>query len=98
MVLPKDCLFHEGEAVLCSFPQLQAVADRIVLVPNGIKLEQYQKPVSPAEKAALFQRYGLMDEGYTLVMVTRVSREKNIMEILRFLPALLEKLPKPPAT
>ena len=77
-----------------SFPQLQAVSDRIALVPNGIKLEQYQKPVPAMEKAALFQRYGLIDNGYTLVMVTRVSREKNIMEILRFLPSLLRELPE----
>ncbi|MBR3017578.1 MAG: glycosyltransferase [Clostridia bacterium] len=75
------------------FPLLQAEADRVVLVPNGIKLEQYQKPVSPEEKAALFERYGLTDNGYTLVMITRVSREKNIMEILRFLPALIRELP-----
>ncbi|MBR3106584.1 MAG: glycosyltransferase [Clostridia bacterium] len=77
-----------------SFPQLQAVADRVVLVPNGIKLEQYQKPVSSEEKAELFRRYGLTDNGFTLVMITRVSREKNIMEILRFLPSLIRELPK----
>ena len=77
-----------------SFPQLQEVADRIVLVPNGIKLEQYQKPASEEEKAALFQRYGLTDNGHTLVMVTRVSPEKNILEILRFLPSLLRELPQ----
>ncbi len=74
-----------------SFPQLQSVAERIVLIPNGIKLEQYQKPVSAEEKAALFRRWGLKDNGCTLVMITRVSPEKNIMEILRFLPALLRE-------
>ena len=77
-----------------SFPQLQAVADRIVLIPNGIKLEQYQKPVSAEEKAALFRRWGLKDNGCTLVMITRVSPEKNIMEILRFFPALLREAPE----
>ena len=76
-----------------SFPQLQAVADRIALVPNGIQLDRYQKPVSPEEKASLFRRWSLTDNGYTLVMITRVSREKNIMEILRFLPALSRALP-----
>ncbi|MBR3742446.1 MAG: glycosyltransferase, partial [Clostridia bacterium] len=77
-----------------SFPQLQPAADRIVLVPNGIKLEQYQKPVSAQEKAAMFERYGLKDNGCTLVMITRVSREKNIMEILKYMPTLLKELPK----
>lgn len=76
-----------------SFPQLKAVADRIALVPNGIQLDQYQKTVSPEEKTSLFRRWNLTDNGYTLVMITRVSREKNIMEILRFLPALSRALP-----
>ena len=76
-----------------AFAQLQAVADRTVLVPNGIQLEQYQQPVSPAEKVELFSRWNLTDNGHTLVMVTRVSREKNIMEILRFLPALIRQVP-----
>lgn len=76
-----------------AFPQLAPVADRTVLLPNGIKLDRYQRSVSPEEKAALFKRYGLTDNGCTLVMVTRVSREKNIMEILHFLPALLKEVP-----
>ena len=77
-----------------SFPQLLSVTDRIVLVPNGIRLERYRKPVSPAEKAELFRQWGLKDNGFTLVMITRVSREKNIMEILRFLPSLIRELPE----
>ena len=77
-----------------SFPQLQPMAGRIALIPNGIKLEQYQKPVSAEEKAALFRRWNLADNGCTLVMITRVSPEKNIMEILRFFPALLREAPK----
>ena len=77
-----------------SFAQVQTILDRVMLVPNGIKLEQYQRPVSTEEKAALFQRYGLQDNGCTLVMVTRVSHEKNILEILRFLPALCREIPQ----
>ena len=76
-----------------AFPQLSPVSDRVFLVPNGIKLERYQRPVSQDEKAALFKRWGMTDTGCTLVMVTRVSREKNIMEILHFLPALIREMP-----
>lgn len=76
------------------FAQLQPAANRVTVIPNGIRLERYQKPVSPEEKAALFQRYGLTDNGCTLVMVTRVSREKNIMEILHYFPALLRAVPE----
>ena len=42
----------------------------------------------------MYQRWGLKDNGCTLAMITRVSKEKNILEILRFFPALLKKLPQ----
>ena len=76
------------------FAQLQSVSDRVTVIPNGIPLSRYQKPVSAAEKAALFDRWGFLDQGYTLVMVTRMSREKNIEEILRYMPALLRLEPR----
>ena len=51
--------------------------------------------IVPSEKAAaLFRRYGLADNGCTLVMITRVSREKNIAEILHYFPALLRAMPQ----
>ena len=77
-----------------AFPHLQPFADKVTVIPNGIQLERYQKPVSPDEKSALFSRYGLSDNGYTLVMITRLSKEKNVIEILRYFPALLRALPK----
>lgn len=77
-----------------SFAMLRSAAGRVTVIPNGIRLERYQKPVSAEEKEALFTRYGLKDNGCTLVMITRVSKEKNIMEILRYLPGLLEELPE----
>lgn len=77
-----------------SFPHLQPVADRVAVIPNGIQLERYQKPVSPDEKSALFRQLGLRDNGCTLVMITRLSREKNVMEILRYFPPMLRALPE----
>ena len=76
------------------FPHLRPLRDKVVVMPNGIQLDCYQKPVSSEEKSELFSRYGLRDNGYTLVMVTRVSKEKNIMEILQFFPDLLRVLPE----
>ena len=76
------------------FAQLQPAGDRVTVIPNGIRLERYQRPVSAEEKAELFRKYGLTDNGCTLVMVTRVSREKNIMEILHYFPALLRAVPQ----
>ena len=76
------------------FYWLQPYRDRITVIPNGICLERFQQPVSKAEKASLMRKYGLEDNGFTLVMVTRVSKEKNIIEILRYFPALLQALPQ----
>ena len=76
------------------FIQLKSVRDRTVVIPNGIPVEHYQKPVSAEEKASLFQKAGFKDNGNTLVMVTRLSKEKNIAEILQYMPALLEKNPR----
>ena len=94
------CAYHRARVVIVpsekalSIPQVAWVKDRLKVIPGGIRLERYQKPVTPEERAALLRRYGLTDNGYTLVMVTRVSREKNIAEILRYFPALLRALPQ----
>ena len=76
------------------FIQLRRAADRVTVIPNGIPLQRYQKPVSAGEKAALFGQWRLQDNGCTLVMITRMSREKNIEEILRYLPGLLRREPR----
>ena len=77
-----------------NFARLRSVADRVRVIPNGLQMERYQKPVSAEEKAGMFRRYGLRDNGCTLVMVTRVSKEKNVAEILRYFPGLLKELPE----
>ena len=76
------------------FAQLASVSDRVTVIPNGIPLSRYQRPVSPEERAALFEKWGLSDNGCTLVMITRLSREKNIEEILRYLPELMRREPR----
>ena len=94
------CAYHRARVVIVpsekalSIPQVAGVKDRLKVIPGGIRLERYQKPVTPGERDALLRRYGLADNGYTLVMVTRVSREKNIAEILNYFPALLRALPQ----
>ncbi len=76
------------------FAQLACVSDRVTVIPNGIPLSRYQRPVSPEERAALFEKWGLSDQGCTMVMITRMSREKNIEEILRYLPGLMRREPR----
>ena len=77
-----------------AFPHLAAVADKVKVISNGIALERYRKAVSSDERNALFRQAGFMDHGYTLVMVTRLSKEKNVIEILSYLTGLLQVLPE----
>ncbi len=77
-----------------AFAHLQPVADKVVVIPNGIRAEMYQKPIPPEERNALFRRCRLEDSGFTLVTVTRLSKEKNVMELLRYFPSLLCALPE----
>ena len=76
------------------FAMAQAAGDRLVVIPNGIHLERFQRPVAAGERVELLRQYGFEDNGCTLVMITRVSREKNILEILRNFPALQRALPE----
>ena len=77
-----------------SFPQLSTMRNHAVVIPNGICMDRYRKPVTPEEKRELFRRVGFTDNGKTLVIVSRLSREKNIREILHFFPTLLKREPE----
>ena len=76
-----------------SFPQLKTLSDRLVVIPNGIQLEKYRQKSLCDERASLFDHWGLEDNGHTIVMVTRISREKNIDEIVSCFPEILDELP-----
>ena len=76
-----------------AFPHVQPAADRLRVEPNGIQLERYQKTVSADEKAELFRRHGLSAGRFTLITASRLSREKNMIELLRYMPALRKALP-----
>ena len=76
-----------------SFPHLAPYQDRIVVIHNGIRLDRFQPPLPPSARSGLFASVGLEDNGRTLVSVTRLSREKNLIEILRFFPSLLREVP-----
>ena len=77
-----------------NFLTLQSVTDRVRVVPNGIEPGRYQKEVTPEEKEALFREIGFSDNGRTMVVVSRVSREKNIRELIRYMPSLLKREPE----
>lgn len=73
---------------------LEPYRENITVIPNGIRLEKFQRPVSEEEKNGLLQKYGLEDNGLNVITVTRVSKEKNVMELLKYFPSVLKALPE----
>jgi 1,2-diacylglycerol 3-alpha-glucosyltransferase len=63
----------------------------VVVIPTGIELGNH--PRMNEDKAQLLARYGVENNGKVLVSVSRISREKNIDELIAFMPALLKKDP-----
>lgn len=76
------------------FSFLKQFSDRMIVLPNGIELEKYQLTLSPAQRQEMLKELGIDDNRKLLVSITRLSREKNIQEIISYLPALVEKVPE----
>lgn len=93
-------LYRRAQAVIVpsekahGLAMVQAAGNRVTVIPNGIMLERFQRPVSAEDRSALLRQYGFTDHGCTLVTVARISWEKNLMEILRYFPNLLKTLPQ----
>ena len=75
------------------FPFLSSVRDRLTIVPNGMETEKYRKHLQKDERRAFRASLGIGDHTGTLVTVSRLSKEKNIQELISFLPGLLQKDP-----
>ena len=63
----------------------------IRIIPTGINLKKYQKKLSKKEKMKLLSDLGLPDSNKYMVTISRLAYEKNIDEILKYMPALLKK-------
>jgi len=74
-------VIEEGYGVKCP----------IEVIPTGIDLQKYQKKLSAKEKAKLLAGLHLRSTDKILVTVCRLAVEKNIDEILAYLPNLLKK-------
>ena len=76
-----------------NFAFLHSVKERMTVISNGIELEKYQKALSSSEKLLLRQSLGIDVGMKVMVSVSRLSKEKNISELIEFLPLLLKKMP-----
>lgn len=73
------------------FPFVQKLRSRMTIIPNGIELEKYQKKLSATKRQSFRLSIGIEDSTGVLVSVSRISKEKNIRELISFLPGLLKK-------
>ena len=76
-----------------SFPHLSSQTDRITVIPNGIELDRFSQRLSYEERHELRKSLGIDDKTMALLIVSRLSKEKNIGEIISYLPNLLKKSP-----
>ena len=63
----------------------------VVVIPSGIELRNHPHVENGKEK--LLAELGVKDNGKVLVTVSRISKEKNIDELIDFMPALLKADP-----
>lgn len=76
-----------------NFAFLHSVQNRIAVIPNGIEMEKYRKTISEEERKALRLSLGICESERVIVSVSRLSKEKNIGEIIGAMPRLLERIP-----
>ena len=77
----------EANALFCDPPCPVQIAD------NGIDIDIFRKPLTDTEKNSLMKRYGISHEDKVLVIVSRLSKEKRIQDILDMMPILIKKDP-----
>ena len=72
--------------------ELYKVSCPVMVIPTGIELNDHQ--LSEEDKKALLAQYGIGEHSKVLVSVSRISKEKNIDELIDYLPALLSEVPE----
>ena len=63
----------------------------IHIIPTGIDLDRFKKRLSLSERAKLKSELKLTNKSKVLVSIGRVAKEKNLDEIINYLPDLVKK-------
>ncbi len=66
---------------------------RIMIVPNGINLEQFKRNVPAHERSKLLKKLGLDEDSRILLTVSRLSKEKQIADLISYMRPLLAAVP-----
>jgi len=76
-----------------NFPFLHSMRGRLIVIPNGIELDRYRNRFSVQERQAFRLSLGISSKTGVLVTVSRLSKEKNIRELITFFPGILKREP-----
>ena len=74
-----------------NFSFIGKMKDYITVVPNGMELEKYKNKFTKTEKMKFRKSLGINNNTKVLVSISRISKEKNIRELISFLPELQKK-------
>ena len=75
-------------------PAVNGVVTSVRNLAEGLKLDAFLAPLPPAERSALRAKLGLGADDLALTFVGRLAKEKNVSELLAFLPAFLPAAPR----
>lgn len=67
---------------------------KVVVIPNGIKLDRFRRDYEEGEREELFAQWGIPDNGKLFVIISRLSLEKNIEEILEYFADVVHEDPE----
>lgn len=73
------------------FPLLDRLQGRLTVIPNGMELAKYRNGFSEQQRRAFRASLGIEDHAGVLVSVSRLSKEKNIRELISLFPELQKK-------
>lgn len=68
-------------------PAVNGVVTSVRNLAEGLKLDAFLAPLPPAERSALRAKLGLGADDLALTFAGRLAKEKNVSELLAFLPA-----------
>jgi len=81
---------HKAKSILESY----SVNRPSTVIPNGIILRRYKRELKPNDRAQLMEKYNLTEDNKIMVIVSRLSSEKNLSELIEFFPKVLEQIPE----
>lgn len=63
-------------------------AGRPALIPNGVDLERFLKPISPELRTEIRRQFGFRPEDVVVISVSRLSYKNGLDDLIRALPGL----------